>query len=60
MFGDVEVKFQAQMCLRFDVEFFEHALFPRIITNMIKHDLPPVKIQEERLMYERKKKRKKT
>ena len=34
MFEDVDVKFQAHFCLKFDVNVFEHALFPWIVTNI--------------------------
>ena len=32
MFEDVDVKLQAHLCLKFDVDAFEHAFFPRIFT----------------------------
>ena len=41
IFEDVDVKFQAQMCLKFDVDVFEHAFSPRIVTLWIRYRLVP-------------------
>ena len=40
MFEDVDVKFQAQMCLKFDADVFKNAFFPRIVTILIERLIP--------------------